>query len=264
MSKNDFYIGWQEEMPESTGKFLRNTLISTFLVIIVITIYLVFFQKPFNDHAFEFGTTTSLTGIYIEEPFPMLQITKDKPEQVSSSVLLVGFGKFGARGIMEEIESREGDMNLKEVTLNGTLIYGDGLTLLELTNQSESFEESTGNFRQPIERRESTYQIELTGEILDSKCYFGVMKPGEGKIHKSCAIRCISGGIPPVLRVWREASQDYDYHLITGLNGEEINADILQFVGEKITISGNPYKQLGWNVLEINPALIQRKLASNE
>ena len=91
MSKNDFYIGWQEVMPKSTSNFLRNTLISTFLVIIVITIYLVFFQKPFNDHVFEFGTTTSLTGIYIEEPFPMLQITKDKPEQVSSSVLLVCF-----------------------------------------------------------------------------------------------------------------------------------------------------------------------------
>lgn len=24
------------------------------------------------------------------------------------------------------------------------------------------------------------------------------MKPGEGKAHRACAIRCIAGGIPPV------------------------------------------------------------------
>lgn len=38
----------------------------------------------------------------------------------------------------------------------------------------------------------------LEDEIIDPKCYFGVI-PGKGKIHRSCAIRCISDGIPPVL-----------------------------------------------------------------
>ena len=36
----------------------------------------------------------------------------------------------------------------------------------------------------------------LTGEIVDSKCNFGVMNPGRGKVHKDCAVRCLSGGIP--------------------------------------------------------------------
>ncbi len=264
MSKSDFYIGWQEEIPNSTGKFLRKILISTFLVIVVITIYFVFFQKPFNDHVFEFGTSTEITGVYIADPFPMIQVTKDKPEQVSESILLVGFGKFGAKSIMEEIEEREGSLNLKEITVTGTMIYGDGLALLELTNEAESFIETTGNFRQPLQREVATNQIEVTGEILDSKCYFGVMKPGEGKIHKSCAIRCISGGIPPVIRVWDEIAQSYNYHLITGPDGEQINAEILQYVGVRISISGNPYQQLGWNVLEIDPNQIQRTLASND
>jgi len=32
---------------------------------------------------------------------------------------------------------------------------------------------------------------------VDSKCNFGVMNPGRGKVHKDCAARCLSGGIPP-------------------------------------------------------------------
>ena len=251
-------------MPRSTGKFLRNTLISTFLVIIVVAIYLVYFQKPFNDHVFEFGTSTEITGVYIADPFPMIQVTKDRPEHVSKSILLVGFGKFGAKSIIQEIEVKQGSLDLQEITLRGTMIYGDGLALLELTDQTESFVKSTGNFRQPLEFEMPFAQLEVTGEIVDSKCYFGVMKPGEGKIHKSCAIRCISGGIPPVIRVWQESSQSYDYHILTGEGGKEINSDLLPFIGETITLSGNHYQQLGWNIMEIDPEKIQRTLAVND
>lgn len=264
MSKNNFYIGWQEEMPGSTGTFLKRILITIAIVLPLIVLIAVVFQKPFNDHVFEFGTSTEITGVYIAEPFPMIQVTKDKPIHASESILLVGFGKFGAKSIMQEIEKREGSLALKEITMSGTMIYGDGLALLELTNQADSFVESTGNFRQPLQKEYSATQVELTGEILDSKCYFGVMKPGEGKIHKSCAIRCISGGIPPVIRVWQESSQSYDYHILTGIDGREINANLLPFIGETVTLSGNQYQQLGWNVLEIVPEQIQRTLASND
>jgi hypothetical protein len=32
-------------------------------------------------------------------------------------------------------------------------------------------------------------EVQLTGEIVDSKCYFGVMNPGNGKVHRDCAVR---------------------------------------------------------------------------
>lgn len=37
----------------------------------------------------------------------------------------------------------------------------------------------------------------LTGEILDTKCWFGAMRPSSGKVHKACASLCIRGGLPP-------------------------------------------------------------------
>ena len=43
--------------------------------------------------------------------------------------------------------------------------------------------------------------VNLKGELVDTKCYFGVMRPGEGKVHRGCAARCLSGGVPPGLLV---------------------------------------------------------------
>ena len=53
----------------------------------------------------------------------------------------------------------------------------------------------------------------LRGEIVDIKCYLGVMKPAHGKPHRSCAARCISGGIPPVLMV-KDRDGDTNYLLL--------------------------------------------------
>jgi len=33
--------------------------------------------------------------------------------------------------------------------------------------------------------KEMISKMTLQGEIIDPKCYFGVMKPGKGKIHRS-------------------------------------------------------------------------------
>src|SRR5260370_8819960 len=50
---------------------------------------------------------------------------------------------------------------------------------------------------QPVSLGQQT----LVGEIVDSKCFLGVMNPGQLTPHRACAIRCISGGVPPVLLV---------------------------------------------------------------
>ena len=62
----------------------------------------------------------------------------------------------------------------------------------------------------------------IKGEIIDPKCYFGVMKPGEGKPHRDCAIRCILGGISPMLAVKNEKGEA-NYYLLASSDGGSIN-----------------------------------------
>ncbi len=256
MSNDEFYIGWRDEMPLSNRRFIKRILIGLFVVIPILAFELVSMQKPFNHHHFEFGTITEVTGIYHDNPVPILEVSS---EDSIAYILLVGFGKFGAEEIISDIESEQGKLDGKEVIFNGTLIYGDGITLLELTDQKESFGKIIGEIiHSDIGPFTEERAVSLSGEILDPKCYFGVMKPGEGKIHKSCAIRCISGGIPPVMRVLQENGNKYDYYLVKGKDGEEINEEVLPYVAETITVAGVSSFQNGWKVLNVDLESIKR------
>ena len=199
--KKEFYIGWQDEMPKHNASFLKKVLIPVFILIPIMAFAFVFFQKPFNDFKFEFGNITTITGTYYEHPLPMVIVNKGSlPESLSQDVVLVGYGKFGAYGIIKDIEAEKGRLNGKQVELAGTLIHGDGKVMMELTEKKASLKQILTTPVLIPSTNMNKKDVTLSGEIIDPKCYFGAMKPGEGKIHKSCAIRCISGGTPPILK----------------------------------------------------------------
>ena len=86
----------------------------------------------------------------------------------------------------------------------------------------------------------------FVGEIVDPKCYFGVMKPGEGKPHRSCAIRCIAGGIPPVFAI---KNADSDFVILTG---ENINEEIIPLVGDAVQLEGEVIEVADWKIMKVN------------
>jgi hypothetical protein len=63
------------------------------------------------------------------------------------------------------------------------------------------------------------------------------MKPGRGKVHRSCAARCIAGGIPPAFVV-AAPNGGVDLYLLTDTDGEPVGARILEWVGEPIELHG--------------------------
>jgi hypothetical protein len=65
----------------------------------------------------------------------------------------------------------------------------------------------------------------LTGELVDTKCYFGVMRPATGKVHRGCAVRCLSGGVPPGLLV-RDASGNGVVVLLVGGDGGPLRFNV--------------------------------------
>ena len=95
--------------------------------------------------------------------------------------------------------------------------------------------------------------VKVRGEIVDSKCFLGVMVPGSGKTHKDCASLCLRGGIPPALYVQDQAGQS-SVLLLTGTAGEPIGAQALQVAGEAIDMTGILERQGGWLVLRTDPA----------
>jgi hypothetical protein len=228
----------------------------------ILAFMVTYFIRPFNDHRFEFGRIEEYSGTYFEEPFPVLILDGGEfSPQYNSAALLVGYGKHGATGIMNRAARSLGVMDGKRISVQGTMIRGDGKMLIELTRSGEAvLKVLTDSVATPYVSQHSP--VKLEGEIIDPKCWFGVMKPGEGKVHKSCAIRCISGGIPPVLRV--QDSSKATYYLMRGPEGDDIHRSLLQYVGEPIIVRGTWYTQNGWGVIRTDPQAIQFVLRDHE
>jgi hypothetical protein len=76
--------------------------------------------------------------------------------------------------------------------------------------------------------------VSLAGEILDSKCWFGAMRPSSGKVHKACASLCIRGGIPPAFFARGPANQGALMIMTTG--GRAHGPALLELVADPVRV----------------------------
>lgn len=88
------------------------------------------------------------------------------------------------------------------------------------------------------------------------------MKPGEGKVHKSCAALCIAGGIPPMF-VTRSEAGERTYYLLTdsegnGLRGDALEA-LLPFVADPVRIEGEVDRWGDLLVCRMDPGSVVRE-----
>ena len=98
----------------------------------------------------------------------------------------------------------------------------------------------------------------LLGEICDSKCFLGVMKPGSGKTHRACAVRCIASGIPPIF-VTRDANNEPTVYLLVDDKHQAINEAVLPFVAEPVQLKGALERQGDLLVYVVDPSTIARQ-----
>lgn len=246
--KDEFYIGYLDQIPSRTKGVLKRIVFLMLFIFIVSAVLFSTEQNDFKNSTFELGQVNELTGTLYKYPAPMLRV--QVAENLFKNIVLLGFGKFGADKNIEEIESQVSKIDGMEITLKGTLIYYDGKTLLQLEKDDKPYK----IFKKSMHTRPPKVDLGtavLEGEIIDPKCYFGVMKPGFGKIHRSCAVRCISGGIPPVFLTSNEQGES-SYYIITDMKGKPINKDILPYVGKPCKISGQLEQIEDWLVLRTN------------
>ncbi|MDT0605442.1 hypothetical protein [Croceitalea rosinachiae] len=253
MKKDEFYIGYVDEVGIGTKKTLKRFVIIAISVLMIGALLFGFFQRPAINSSFDFGNPTKVSGLYHESPYPMLRVAVAENE--FKDLVLLGVGKFGPNPYLKEIREKEGGLNGKQLTIEGQLVYYNGKTLLEIDDsQNVSLANSKVN---TFSFTKTLGQLTVEGEVIDPKCYFGVMKPGFGKIHRSCASLCIAGGVPPVLVSNGENGVE-NYFLLTDLKGNPIHRDILPYIGQPSKISGALSAIGDWKVLKINVDQIEK------
>jgi hypothetical protein len=224
-----FYIGYLPKAPAGMVAFTRKTIAVIGGGALALAAGAALTLPYFGGGEFEFGQPREFTGTVRCEVAPRLVAT-------DTDYLLVGFGK---NGVAPEICGAAGS----EVTLRGTLIQREGRQLLEVTSAA-AVRLPSGVETPPVPLGRFT----LRGEIVDSKCYFGVMNPAEGPVHRACAELCLRGGVPAVF-VARDRAGAVAHLLIADRGGNPLNAKLLSYAGEQVELSGNVSRLGRWLVL---------------
>ncbi|MEM9293664.1 MAG: Rieske 2Fe-2S domain-containing protein [Acidobacteriota bacterium] len=214
-----FYVGYLPT-PGPLVTHARRVAIALLLGVPLVAGAVGAVQHQFLDGTFEFGVVKSFEGVLVEEPLPALIV--DGPTGGATpqdSLLLVGFGK---QGLPDFAQGHGGS----RVRFNGSLIYRGNLTMVEM-NDPESFEVLGAGA--PPSPAQPLGTLTLRGELVDTKCYGGVMRPAVGKVHRACAIACLRGGIPPGILVRGDAEEGEPTPgtvvLLAGPDGKSLDFD---------------------------------------
>jgi len=258
MSGNDeFYIGWEDKAPPGVGLRVRRTVVLLLAFAVALGALFSLAQRTIGVSVFEWGKVKTFSGILRSQPYPHLLVLRpgaSDDQTAFSSYYLVKPFKFG---LDPETASR---LDGKAVSLKGTLIYRGGQTMIEVAD--DSIKPGDISTLQPFNASTSSVSLgtqTLVGEIVDSKCYLGVMNPGALLPHRACAIRCISGGIPPVLLV-RQSDGPPLYLLLVSRDGKPVNKQVLNLVAEPVEISGDVERQGELLILRADPTTYRRVL----
>lgn len=227
-----FFVGYLP-VETKTKDFLRRVVVVAGAVVVVIGSLLGAAQGPLGRGSFEFGVSSELEGLLRVSPLPLLWTSSPSSLDPASEESRVGFRVVplvgqGKRGVSEEVVALAG----RSVRLSGSWIRRGGVEMLEVA-RAEAIDavpvvEAEGL---PLGRRR------LVGEVVDSKCFLGVMNPGEGKAHRDCAVRCISGGSPAALVARAPDGRRWVLLLVTA-DGRPLGAELLDRVAEPVAVEG--------------------------
>ncbi len=247
-TEEPFYIGWQSHAAPSLARWVRLRVLLLVLAVGILGAVLIASHAPPSSARFEFGVVRRFNGRLEHIPYPTLVVARPGAEGSSSRWLLTVFGKRGADEVTRALDGHD-------VQFDGSLIHRDGVTMVELLPETvvDLGRAAASTAAVPV-----GVPVRLEGEIVDSKCFLGVMKPGDLKTHRACAARCISGGVPPVLLV-RDAAGHATYHLLVDEAGAAVNDRVLEWIAEPIVVEGRLFERDGLTVLYADPRTFVRR-----
>lgn len=249
----EFYVGYLP-MPRGLVRFLCRLIPGLLIFALGVAFVLSRAQNDPGDGRWDTGVAREFVGVVAAGPYPHLRILEDSASDAVETLLIVEVGKFGGG-------QRAAPFDGITARVTGWLLERDGRRMIELMPDepiradSPLSPEILARLKTP--RVEKLGQVTLCGEVVDSKCYLGAMKPGEGKTHKECATLCIAGGIPPVF-VTTDPAGRRSYFLLCDPAGQPLDDSILPYVGDPLELAGDLERWDDLHVLKLKPMSVRR------
>ena len=224
------FIGWAETPPADRRFFLRAGLALT-TAAGVLGFGVAAVQKPPGKGNWDPDAVREWRGVASAEPYAMLR-TNDLGGGPRTA-LLSCLGKCG-------VATRLGTLAGQAVVVRGSLIQRGQHTMIAVDEEGDWIRRDGDARADPalsFPPGQPLGEVSLVGEILDSKCWFGAMRPSSGKVHKACAALCIRGGIPPAFFARGRAGQGALMIMTSG--GRAHGPGLLSLVADPVRLTGN-------------------------
>lgn len=262
-TESPFYVGYLP-VPKPLVAFLWVAVPIALAALVIVATVVARLQGDPGGGVWNDARAREFHGVFVAHPYPMLWVRPAGHE--TSSVDSADRDISGAPEICLLVETgkhagREGlaAMDGKPVVASGWTLERDGRRMIELEPDAKALVLDAPEAPVlPVPVAVPKGRVTLEGEIVDSKCYLGAMKPGEGKTHKACATLCIRGGIPPVL-VTRDANATPVYYLLADSSGGPLGSGAWPFIGDFVEVTGE-FELLGnLRILKASPRDISRR-----
>lgn len=244
-----FFIGWADTPPADRRFFLRAGLGLT-AAAGGLGFGLAALQPAPGPGAWNPDAVRDWRGIVSAEPYAMLR-TNDLGGGPRTA-LLSCLGKCG-------VAARIGALAGMPVVVTGSLIQRGVHSMIAVDEVGDWIRHDEAAQPDPglaFPALQLVGDVSLAGEILDSKCWFGAMRPSSGKVHKACAALCIRGGIPPAFFARGPGGQEA--LMIMQSAGRAYGPELLPLVGDPVRLTGRVFSQGDLLVLDAPWAAIRR------
>ena len=229
-----FFIGWAEP-PAADRRFFLRAGFGLTAAACGLGFGLAALQRAPGTGSWDPDAVREWRGIVSAEPYAMLR--SNDLGTGARTALLSCLGKCG-------VAARIGALAGQPVVVRGSLIRRGQHSMIAVDEEGSwirpddtAQSDAALRFAQP----ELVAEVSLAGEILDSKCWFGAMRPASGKVHKACASLCIRGGIPPAFFARGPGQQGS--LMVMADAGRAYGHELLALVGEPVRLRGHLYRQ---------------------
>lgn len=246
--QGELYVGYLP-VPAGVRRFLRIWVPVVLWIVAIAAVVMARTQPTPGAAVWESTEERLVTGLLTARPYPMLYVS-DRGDGRAGYVLLVEVGKHGGG-------KRAARFDGKHITVSGWMLHRDGRFMLEMAPGDGAIREVGEAWEGGEAVRAALGRVTLRGEIVDSKCFLGAMKPGHGKTHKECATLCISGGIPPMFVV-RGAGGEATYFLLTSEDGGPLGSEAWAMIADPVEVSGELEDVGGTKRLRVRAGDIRR------
>lgn len=246
-----FFIGWGDTPPTDRRFFLRLGLGLT-AGAAGLGAGLAAVQRAPGPGDWDPDRVREWRGIVTGAPYAMLLSHELTAGGAPRTALLSCLGKCG---VAAQIGALEG----QPVVVSGSLIQRGPHAMIAVDEQGPWLRRDDRAAQAPplaFAAPEALGEVSLSGEILDSKCWFGAMRPSDGKLHKACASLCIRGGIPPAFFARGPAGQAALMVMTDG--GRAHGPDLLALVADPVRLRGRLFRRGDLWMLDAPVSAIQR------